>query len=258
MEFVMTNNENDRVIKGQGTPESAWQRSAKLAGLPEVDPESLVPTGARAVIVAPHPDDEILGTGGLMARLSDLGRKILIVAVTNGTASHPDSPVWPASRLADTRPRETHDALQRLRIRQAEVVRLDLPDGGGSTFEADLASELKLRLQPGDVVFGTWRFDGHPDHESVGRAVSSVASDLDLPFVEIPVWTWHWATPDDTRVPWSRARRISLDRATLARKIDAVSAFRSQLEADESTGRDAILPEYVIERLTRPYEVVLI
>lgn len=258
MEFVMTDIENDRAIKGEGTPEASWQRSAKLAGLPEVDPDSLVPTGSRAVIVAPHPDDEILGTGGLMARLSDLGRKILIIAVTNGTASHPDSADWPVSRLADIRPRETHNALQRLRIRQAEVLRLDLPDGGGDAFEAELASALRSHLQPDDVVFGTWRFDGHPDHESVGRAVSSVASELDLPFVEIPVWTWHWATPDDARVPWSRARRIVLDRATLGRKIDAVKAFRSQLESDDSTGRDAILPKHVIERLTRPYEVVLI
>lgn len=258
MELVMTEKENDRVIKGQGTSESDWQRSAKLASLPEVDPDSLVPVGARAVIVAPHPDDEILGTGGLMARLSDMGRKMLIVAVTNGTASHPDSPEWPVARLAKTRPHETRNALQRLRIRQAEVVRLDLPDGAGNEFEAELALKLKSHLQPGDVLFCTWRFDGHPDHESVGRAATSVASELDVPFVEVPVWTWHWATPDDSRVPWSRARRIVLDKGTQARKVDAINAFQSQLEPDSSTGREAILPAWAIERLTRPYEVVLI
>ena len=32
--------------------------------------------------VAPHPDDEILGTGGLLAKLSDLGRNVLIIAGT--------------------------------------------------------------------------------------------------------------------------------------------------------------------------------
>ncbi len=49
-----------------------------------------------------------------------------------------------------------------------------------------------------------------------------------------------------------------LDEATLARKVHAVQAFRSQIEADSSTGRAPILPEHVLERLTRPYEVVLI
>jgi LmbE family N-acetylglucosaminyl deacetylase len=258
MEPVVTHSANDRAIKGNGTPEATWQNSGRLSSLPEVDSAILVPPGARAVIVSPHPDDEILGTGGLLAQLSDLGRKVLIIAVTDGTASHPASPEWPAARLAATRPQETRDALQRLRMKHVALERLHLPDGGGETFESELVEALKARLEPGDIVFGTWRFDGHPDHESVGRAVTTVAGALDLPFVEVPVWTWHWATPEDSRVPWSRARRIVLDTATLARKVHAVQAFRSQIEADDSTGRAPILPAHVLERLTRPYEVVLI
>ncbi|MEA3089715.1 MAG: hypothetical protein QOJ04_1057 [Caballeronia sp.] len=258
METVVTHSANDRAIKGNGTPEATWQKSGRLSSLPEVDSAILVPPGARAVIVSPHPDDEILGTGGLLAQLSDLGRKVLIIAVTDGTASHPDSPEWPTVRLAATRSQETRDALQRLRMKHVALERLHLPDGGGETFESELAEALKARLEPDDIVFGTWRFDGHPDHESVGRAVTAVAGALDLPFVEVPVWTWHWAIPDDTRVPWSRARRIVLDAATLARKVNAIQAFRSQIEADNSTGRAPILPDHVLERLTRPYEVVLI
>lgn len=258
MEPVVTHSASSRAIEGNGTPEATWQNSGMLSNLPEVDPAVLVPLGARAVIVSPHPDDEILGTGGLLAKLSDLGRKVLIIAVTDGTASHPDSSEWPTAKLAATRPQETRDALQRLHMKHVALVRLHLPDGGGETFEPELADALKALLEPGDMVFGTWRFDGHPDHESVGRAVAMVAGALDLPFVEVPVWTWHWATPEDSRVPWSRARRIVLDPATLGRKLHAVQAFRSQIEADGSTGRAPILPAHVLERLTRPYEVVLI
>jgi LmbE family N-acetylglucosaminyl deacetylase len=258
MEPVSASSPADRAIRGSGTSEAAWQKSVQLQALPEVDPATLVPPGARAVIVSPHPDDEILGTGGMLARLSDLGRKILIVAVTDGTASHPDSPAWTAERLASTRQQETTDALKRLRMRHVQMVRLHLPDGGGERFEGDLSQALKAHLEPGDVVFATWRHDGHPDHESVGRAVVAVAGELDLPFIEVPVWTWHWASPDDTRVPWSRARRIVLDDTTRARKLHAVEAFRSQIEPDESTGRAAVLPGHVLERLTRAYEVVLV
>jgi LmbE family N-acetylglucosaminyl deacetylase len=258
MEPVIAAEASGRVIKGPGTPDSVWRSWGRLATLPEVDPAALVPPGARAVIIAPHPDDEILGTGGLLARLSDLGREMVIIAVTDGTASHPGSPVWTVERLADTRPLETADALQRLRVRHTQLVRLHLPDGGGSRFEAELADMLKGHLRAGDVVFGTWRHDGHPDHESVGRAIVAVAAERDLTFIEVPVWTWHWATPDDNRVPWGRARRIVLDEATHARKLHAVRAFVSQIEPDDSTGREAILPEHVLERLTRTYEVVLI
>ncbi|SAK40799.1 1D-myo-inositol 2-acetamido-2-deoxy-alpha-D-glucopyranoside deacetylase [Caballeronia catudaia] len=247
-----------RAISGDGTPEAAWQGWGRLGALPEVDPAELVPFGGRAVVVAPHPDDEILGTGGLLARLSEISRNILIVAVTDGTASHPNSPEWPPERLARVRPLETRAALQRLRLRHVQVVRLGLQDGEPGRIDAGLSGLLSKHLQPGDIVFTTWRYDGHPDHEAAGRAVHAAAEALELPCVEVPLWTWHWASPDDTRVPWSRARRIVLDGATHARKLRAVQAFRSQLEPDTATGQAPVLPEHVLARLTRPFEVVLI
>src|ERR1700754_4701713 len=124
MATVITKTRNEHALAGPGTPESSWQNWARLGGLPELKPAELVPPGARAVVIAPHPDDEVLGTGGLLARLSALGRKVLIVAVTDGTASHPDSPAWPVERLADVRPQETREALQRLHMRQVQLVRL--------------------------------------------------------------------------------------------------------------------------------------
>jgi LmbE family N-acetylglucosaminyl deacetylase len=249
---------SDRMIEGNGTPEAAWQSWDRLGALPEVDPAELVPFGARAVVIAPHPDDEVLGTGGLLARLSAISRSVLIIAVTDGTASHPESSDWPPDRLADVRPQETRDALQRLRMRQVQVVRLGLQDGGAKQFELDLSGLLSKYLQPNDIVFATWRYDGHPDHEAVGRAASAAASEAQLPFVEVPLWTWHWASPDDPRVPWSRARRVVLDDATHERKVRAVQAFRSQIEPDAAMGREPVLPEHVLARLTRPFEVILI
>jgi LmbE family N-acetylglucosaminyl deacetylase len=249
---------HDRAISGEGTPETAWQGWGRLNALPEVEPEELVPFGGRAVVVAPHPDDEVLGVGGLLARLSKISRNILVIAVTDGTASHPDSLDWPPERLAHVRPQETREALQRLHLRHVQVSRLGLQDGDGKCFEANLSGLLSECFQPDDIVFTTWRYDGHPDHEATGRAVHSAASALELPCVEVPLWTWHWASPDDTRVPWSRARRIVLDAETHARKLRAVQAFRSQLESDATTGRAPVLPEHVLARLTRPFEVVLI
>lgn len=38
------------------------------------------------VIVAPHPDDETLGCGGLIARRAAEGRRIVVVVITDGRA----------------------------------------------------------------------------------------------------------------------------------------------------------------------------
>ena len=101
----------------------------------------------------------------------------------------------------------------------------------------------------------TWRADGHPDHEAVGRAAAVAASRTGAVLVEYPVWMWHWAYPEDEAVPWHRAARVPLNSEAQQRKRDAIAAFRSQLESDVA-GRDPILPPHVLARLDCVGEVV--
>jgi len=226
--------------------------------MPAIAAAQLVPPDHRAVIVAPHPDDEILGCGGLLHLLGELGRRLTLVAVTDGDGSHPDSNLWPTSRLRNTRPLETREALRRLRLERASVTRLALPDGLVSAQEEALEQRLLDLLTPQDVVFVTWRLDGHPDHEATGRATLAACQQRGARCIEVPIWTWHWASPGDTRVPWERAQRLALDADVLALKKHAVNAFGSQLSADPSTGQGPILPPAVVARLTRPWEVYLL
>jgi LmbE family N-acetylglucosaminyl deacetylase len=247
-----------RCISGVGTPEGEWIGWPGLTQAPEIDLDALVPNGRRAVVVAPHPDDEVLGTGGLLARLSASSREILIVAATDGEASHPGSLRWPPHALAVQRALERRTALRHLGIERAAVIQAHLRDGALASDEEALTTFLSLHCGKNDVLFVTWRFDGHPDHEAAARAVLRHAAATGAKVVEVPVWGWHWAVPADPRVPWSRARRVPLDPLLLARKRGAVACFVSQTEPDGSTGRDAILPAWALARLLRPYEVVFL
>ncbi|WP_164662932.1 PIG-L family deacetylase, partial [Pseudomonas viridiflava] len=89
------------------------------------------------VIIAPHPDDEVLGCGGLMRQLAQLERTLLLISVTDGTASHPGSPLWPVQRLSSTRPQESAEALERLEIPRdrLEWIRGEFQDGDVATDE---------------------------------------------------------------------------------------------------------------------------
>lgn len=247
----------DRQIQGVGTAPEAWAQWDGLATMPEIEAAQLVPPGHRAVIVAPHPDDEILGCGGLLHLLNELGRRLALVAVTDGDGSHPQSSLWPASRLRNTRPLETREALRRLQLERATVTRLAIPDGQVSDQEEALQRRLLDLLTPQDVVFVTWRLDGHPDHEATGRATVEACRLRGSRCIEVPIWTWHWAAPGDPRVPWERARRLNLEPDVLALKKQAVNAFGSQLSEDPSTGQGPILPPAVVARLTRASEVYL-
>ncbi len=43
------------------------------------------------VVLSPHPDDESLGTGGLIAAACARGQRVDVVLVTDGAGSHPKS-----------------------------------------------------------------------------------------------------------------------------------------------------------------------
>lgn len=246
-----------RAIRGDGTSEAEWHSWPGLAALPAIDLRALVPEGARAVVVAPHPDDEVLSVGGLLAQLADTGTPVQVIAVTDGTASHRGSTEWPVERLARTRPRESLKALQCLGL-AVEPVRLGLPDGGIKALRAVLAARLVSLLRPGDVVFTTWRQDGHPDHEATGEACALAAASTGARLAEVPVWGWHWSRPGDMRMPWSHAFRLPLNEDAVRRKRAAVNAFTSQLRRDASTGSGPVLRATTVQRAARPFEVIFL
>jgi hypothetical protein len=86
---------------------------------------------------------------------------------------------------------------------------------------------------------------------AAGAAVSRTGSAL----LEYPVWMWHWARPDDPQVPWHRMSMSVVDRAAMARKRRASTAFETQFSPYEQ-GMAAILPPFVIQRLFAVGEAV--
>lgn len=234
-------------IAGRGTDEEAWRdwlETSQLAPLDLPDP------GRRLVVVAAHPDDEVLGAGGLLAMLARR-HPIVIVWATDGEASHPGSTAVSSRALAGMRREESRRALVRLGIAPSATHHLGLPDGRLADHMITLASALHRVIEPDDLVLSTWSEDGHPDHEAVGATVLDVTSEC----WQFPIWMWHWASPADPRVPWPTARR--LDAIDVPAKSEAIGQFVSQIEAIGPEPADAaILPPYVRRRFTRPFEIV--
>jgi LmbE family N-acetylglucosaminyl deacetylase len=175
---------------------------------------------SRLVVVAPHPDDEVLMAGGLM-RQCPLDQ-VVIVAVTDGEASHARSTRVTPEELRVRRAAERTEALRRLDV-DAELVRLGAPDQGCRAETTELAASLAGILHRGDVVVGPSRGDRHPDHVAVGDALLGAARGVVGSIWEAPTWALVHGT-------WSRASFVlALDAAAWAAKRDAVAAYVSQL-----------------------------
>ncbi|HST66892.1 MAG TPA: PIG-L family deacetylase [Mycobacteriales bacterium] len=234
------------VIEGAGTSEADW--APFLAGLHL--PELVLPD-EPLTLVAPHPDDEVLACGGLLYHAASTGTAVHVVAVTDGEASNPGGSVGPAE-LARLRIAETEAALAVLGVPAPR--RLARPDGGAAALAEPVAA-----LALTGTVLAPWAGDGHPDHEAVGRGCALAAARTGATVVEYPVWAWHWATPADPRIPWDRARRVTLSPAAQAAKAAAIAAFGSQTRPLGPLPADApVLTASTLARFTRPYEIVFV
>jgi LmbE family N-acetylglucosaminyl deacetylase len=242
-----------RVIAEDGTPETVWNAWSGLDAVELVPIEKWIHPMMRLVVVAPHPDDEILACGGLLSLHARRGGKSLVVAVTDGEASHGELQPWRAGRLAETRRAETIRGLTRLGCEQTEVYRLGLADGKVAQHVDALESELAKVMHWGDIVVTTWRFDGHPDHEACGAAAANACAKARCRLFESPVWMWHWSRPADPRVPWQRLVGLPLPVEASWRKRRAVESHASQWLPRGDAGAP-VLAQTMLDRLARRTE----
>jgi LmbE family N-acetylglucosaminyl deacetylase len=235
-----------------GPGEALWASSPNLS--------DLQPLGElharRLVVVTPHPDDEVLGAGGLIQKALDEGVLVEVIAVTNGEASHPHSRVAATMDLPAVRARETETALQRLGWDTPNITRLSLPDGHVAERRDELDAALSDILLPDDLCVAPWRLDGHPDHDACGESALNAARSVGAKSLSFLVWAWHWADPRGLDVPWHRCRQLDMSRRSQARKRWSTLAFESQISALGPHEDDAaILPEPLLRRFWRPFEV---
>jgi LmbE family N-acetylglucosaminyl deacetylase len=232
-------------IEAPGTREEFWRAWAGLAQLPAAD----ITSWSSALIVAAHPDDEVLGVGGTMSALAVAGARLRLVSITDGEASHPDT--TEPSVLARRRVAETAEALHVLGAKQAEVIRLGLPDTGLAAREDEIMACLSDLMAGFDVCLAPWSRDVHSDHEAAGQAARRASGST----LSYPVWMWHWAVPGDPRVPWHRGLCVNLPAAVAARKRTAIACFTSQLES-RGGALGPVLSPATVAHFTRDLEVL--
>jgi LmbE family N-acetylglucosaminyl deacetylase len=237
-------------IDAPGTDERTWAAWPWLSTLPGAGLAGLASV-TSAVIVAAHPDDEVLGAGGLISMLAASRARLRLVAVTDGERSHRGHAT--RASLARRRTAETAAALRALGAQAAEVIRLQLPDSGLASREEELTAALAPLIAGYDMCLAPWHRDMHPDHEAAGRAARQAGPGR---LYHYPVWMWHWASPADPRVPWDQALRVPLPPRAAGRKRAAITCFASQTE-DRGHGLGPVLSPGMIAHFTRAMEVLL-
>jgi LmbE family N-acetylglucosaminyl deacetylase len=215
------------------------------------------------IVIAPHPDDESLACGGLLAEACEQGLRAKVIIVSDGAGSHPNSKTYPPDRLSALREDEAKQAGAELGLNPEDMLFLRLPDrfvpyqGRGAELAIEAIADCAREIRAGSL-FVSWRHDPHCDHEASYR----IAREVQLRVGEIRLFeyiVWGHTLPPVTEIdPIRSGFRIRVDCKAMEKKRRAIAAHRSQTSSliDDDPG-GFLFNQIELAHFDRPYEFFL-
>ena len=252
------------MISAPSTPQELQRRKDELATQPTLHPHADLHTWTTTLVFAPHPDDESLGCGGLIALLRERGQAVHVVFVSDGAMSHPNSRRYDRARRVSLREQEATEACAELgvapqnitflRYRDTEVPRRNSP---GFDAAVEQVNRLITEIGPSHVLV-PWRRDPHCDHRGTWEICRAARELQDNPphWVEYPIWMWNSDRVEELPLPGEVVSwRLDVSEQ-LDRKWRAVDRHVSQLTRmidDDPEG--FMLEEAMLANFRRPTEL---
>ena len=175
-------------------------RLARLPGVP-------VDASARALVIAPHQDDETLGCGGTIALKRRAGGHVCIAFVGDGSASH--SHLIERDKLQDLRELEALAAAKTLGVSEDDVVFLRVPESRFRQHRSEALERIAalIERERPDEIYMPYRDDPLDDHRITAAVVLDVLrrQGRSIRLYEYPVWlwrTWPWVPLEIGRHGW--------------------------------------------------------
>lgn len=206
-------------------------------------PAGLPSLSARWLVVVAHPDDEVLGCGALLSRLSDVD----VIHVTDGAPRDGEDARrhgfdTPAAYAA-ARWREARAALDLAGLPAGRHHGFGVADQGAAAALAAIAHRLRPWMARADVLLTHAYEGGHPDHDAVACAVHLAARRADRPVYEMP---FYHAAPEG----WARQVFLPAAGAGAPVRLDlseAECALKRRMAACHAT-QGATLSGFALDR----------
>lgn len=181
----------------------------------------------RTLVVAPHPDDEVLGAGGTIARLADEGQEVWVCVVTTGAP-----PLFDAAFVQQIRAEaaEAHAILGVHETRYLDQPAAGLSETPHAVLNAAIGA-LVREVEP-QTLLVPFVGDIHMDHQLIALS-SLVAARPHAGAFPVRVLAYETLSETNWNAPYLApgfTPNTFVDIAdTLPRKLDAMRCYRSQL-----------------------------
>lgn len=226
----------------------------------------LQPNPHKALIFAPHSDDETLGCGGFIALKRKLNAPVEVVILTDGSACFGPLSAATAATLVNCRERETERAMEVLGVSKSQVHFLKQPDGQLSSLTKRdrvqlLAQIIELleRYRPQEVLV-PHRWDRTPDHEATFDLVHLAlqATSLRPLVLQYPIWRFWDGALLDVKLPSDLHSegiyRVEISQV-LEQKRKAFTCYESQFSTFPECSYKSPLPARFQRAFELRYEI---
>jgi len=237
-----------------------------LAEVPLLPPSAAHELGP-VLVVAPHPDDEVLGCGGVIGLLRQAQVPVYVAVVSDGGGSHPGSARYPPAALSALRQAESLTGLAHLGVHAAQVTFLGLPDGAvpSATSAAGQAGidgiRRVLEAAPGvRTVLLPWRRDPHADHRAAWSLGAAALDALGRPLrrLEYPIWTLVHPQPDDSPRPdEARLWRLDIGPVTALKRAAILAHVSQTTDLITDATWTYCLTDDVLAHFAQPWELLI-
>ena len=178
----------------------------------------------NALIIAPHPDDEVIGCAGLIQKEIKAKKRVDIVILSGGEASHNSCCDIPQPELKDRRRELTLYAAKILGLNESSIHFLNYPDGNinYSHPESDRLKALIERINP-QSIFIPHKGEGWNDHIQVRNIIDKILSDkTKVTIYEYCVWFWYYNYWD---IDWKNAFILKMSKEEHQKKNIAINSY---------------------------------
>lgn len=121
------------------------------------------------LVIAAHPDDEVLGVGGTIAKHISNGDEVFVVYVTSGEYQNYDGKIIKNEEIAM---KEARKSIEVLGVKKENLILLNLYKSKEVKYESKLIEELNKIIDNKkiDIIYTHWDDDVHQDHSAIGKA----------------------------------------------------------------------------------------
>ncbi len=204
------------------------------------------------LILAPHPDDEALGCGGLITRLCREVNPPHVAILTGGGGSLRGHSDMPEEEVIKARRQLTLNSARELGLPESNIQFLDFVDGYLSEQpkeEIEKLKELIKEVNP-QTILVPHSGEGWPDHlavRQIGLDMAPTGTDV----YEYCVWMWYYNV---WKLDWKNACSLKMSPEEHAAKLRAVDAYVKPL-APTGTPWSGILPKPFLRANTSDTEL---